>query len=291
MNSLPVLRARFHIDGINLCWSDRYGNLLTIPVGEKAIKHPITKRIVTNLNKPVCLNPTMNIADHLFIELVLESYISGLLWVLYRQTKSFRKTLLEDFLEHLGLPDDESIGQIYNSELNLCFACLDFWDSNNLSEKSSDFSALDTWERLIAEDVCNALNSCSQRGSKDDDEKQLQFFIDSFDRWENPNSPKEFPHHFNLIDSAIDIGKHRRTDNVPMRKARKRFREVAWKAYKQAWKDYKQSIHIGGKFKKLHIDGEILYVQMTRRTRIPITRPPLPGFAPNWGGIDLLYCL
>jgi hypothetical protein len=259
------LKADFQIDGTNLCCNNHYGNRLVIPLGNEAVRHPITERLVAKLNMPIALIPSANKAEQALAIIVIDSLVSGLLWVLYYQTKAFKKPFLED----LGLKDDEFLGQIYNSELNLCFACLNFWNSNNLSENSKDFNVLDMWERLIAAHVCDALNSRSLRGNKEDDEKQIQYLIDSLNKWDNSYSSEKPFHHFNLIDSAIAIGQPQRTDNVPMRKARKQFRDGALEEYKEAWFAYKRAIHTG-KFKKLHIDGEDLYVQMTRRTRTRI---------------------
>jgi len=52
------------------------------------------------------------------------------------------------------------------------------------------------WERLIAAHVCDALNSRSLRGNKEDDEKQIQYLIDSLNKWDNPYSSEKPFHHF-----------------------------------------------------------------------------------------------
>ncbi len=266
MENLKFMKANFYFDGANLCCNNHFGNRLVIPLGDKTSKHPITERVFSKLNMPIGLNSTSGRALQALSVLVLDTHISALLWVLYYQTKAFRRTLLED----LQLKDDEPLGLIYNSELNLCFACLDFWDSNHLSVKSNDFSALDMWERLVVSHVCDALNSRNLRGNKKDDEKDIQCFLDSLERWDNPYSPEKNLHHFNLINLAIAIGQPQRADNVPMRKARKQFRNIAWEPYKKSWSDYKQAIH-AGRLNKVHIDGEDLYIQMERRSRICVT--------------------
>lgn len=267
MNNLRCFKATLEINGENLYCKNHFGNQLIIPLG-KGVEHTITTRLIAKMNMPIFLSSTTGKADVSLALLVIEILVAALFWVLYYQTKALRR---KDLCA-LDLKDYEPLGLIYNEELNLCFACLDFWDNNNLYENSNDISALDIWERLIGEHICDALNSGHLRSSKEKNEKEIQYLLSCFDLWINPYSPEESLHHFNIIESAIMIGQSQSTDNVPMRKARKRFRDGAWKAYKDAWQAYKRAIHDSKRgLKMLHIDDDELYLQMTRRTRLCIT--------------------
>lgn len=204
--------------------------------------------------------------------------------------QGIKKKATSKLLCDLELKGYEPFGKLYNAKLELCFACLDFWDSNDLSNISDHKNALDWWSQLIEEDICYQLNLPWAKGSKTDEEKAIQYILDCLYSWNNPylHISEQLPHHFNLIESAIAIAKHRPTDSKKLRRARREFREGAWKQYKEALHGVKRALHTPSGLYRLHLDGDKLYAQTGRKTRSHVIFEPVPiclsEFLPQIGG-------
>lgn len=287
------VKANVQSEGCNLCLTAN-GERVVIPLGTKGAIHPITERIVKYMNATIALEPTVNEGQLALVHIILRKFASSLLWVLYYQTKAVRKKALSKVLCELGVKGYEPFGNLYNAELNLCFACLDFWDSHDLSSVSDQDSALAWWSQLIEEDICYQLNLPWTKGSKEDEEKAIQCILDSLNSWQNPylHLSEELPHHFNMIESAIAIGKPRLTDNNPVKKARREFREGAWKQYKkEALHGIKRALHTHSGLHRLHLDSDELYAQTTGRNRTLVTFEAVPiclqDFLPQIGGVQI----
>lgn len=277
------IKTNVQIEGSNLCLIC-CGEQVEIPLGIEGVTYPITERLVKYMNTTVALEPTVDEGRLALTHLLVKKLASSLLCTLYYQTKAFRKKALDQ----LNVKGYEPFGKLYNAELELCFACLDFWDSNDLSNISDHKNALDWWSQLIEEDICHQLNLPWAKGSKADEEKAIQQILDYLNSWLNPYLPEELPHHFNLIAAAITIGKPCPSDNNKLRKARREFREGAWKQYKEALHGVKRSLHTSSGLYRLHLDGDKLYAQTGRKTRSHVIFEPVPiclsEFLPQIGG-------
>ncbi|AFZ33629.1 hypothetical protein Glo7428_5254 (plasmid) [Gloeocapsa sp. PCC 7428] len=277
------VKTGVQIKGDDLCLVAN-GERVVISVENEGTTRRTTELVVKYMNTTVALEPTVDEGRLALAHILVKKLASSLLWTLYYQTKAFRKTALDQ----LNIKGDEPFGKLYSAELDLCFACLDFWDSNDLSSICDHKNALDWWGQLIEEDICYQLNLPWAKGSKADEEKAIQQILGYLNSWLNPYPPEQLPHHFNTIESAITIGKPRPSDNNKLRKARREFREGAWKQYKEALHGVKRSLHTSSGLYRLHLDGDKLYAQTGRKSRSHIIFEPvpicLPEFLPQIGG-------
>lgn len=279
------VKTDVQIKGSNLCLAAN-GERVVISVENEGTTRRTTERVVKYMNTTVALEPRVDEGRLALAHIIVKKLASSLCWMLYYQSKAFRKKALDQ----LNIKGYEPFGKLHSAELDLCFACLDFWDSNNLSSIFDYKSALDWWSQLIEEDICHQLNLPWAKGSKADEEKAIQYILDCLYSWDNPylHLSEQLPHHFNLIESAIAIAKHRPTDNNKLRKARREFREGAWKQYTEALHGVKRALHTPSGLYRLHLDGDKLYAQTGRKTRFHIIFEPVPiclsEFLPQIGG-------
>jgi hypothetical protein len=211
------------------------------------------------------------------IALQQTNWVAGLLWVLKKQTKEFRKASFP--FNHPFFLALEPFGEIMNAELQLWEACIDLIDDfpsfqwSTSIEVGKKKNALAGWKVTSRERWLGFCDEIPNHWTKESLIKEARKHYTQLVKGENPHS-SAYPNLHNLIALSLAIASREKSDNNQMKRKRSKFLDAGWKPYLRALREWNGNFALDDKIQVPNLEGEKIKCVVSGRQTETLFPPP-----------------
>jgi hypothetical protein len=211
------------------------------------------------------------------IALQKSNWVAGLLWVLKKQTKEFRKASFP-FNTPFFLAV-EPFGEIMNAEFQLWESCIDVMDDfpsfqwSTSIEVGKKKNALAGWRATSQERWLGVCDETLNRWTKESLIKEARKHYTQLVKGENPYSEK-YPNLHNLIALSLAISKRSKSDNNRLKAKRSKFLDSGWTPYLRALRKWGGKFALDESIKVPNLEEEKIKCSISGRQTETLFPPP-----------------